>query len=217
MSDPEILEPDRGESPSVDPIVDAVQRALPGRTLRIRQDAGQPGFGRQLHIEVEDAGGVLAVDTGPFGSLTVVFASVRFSMMLAPDAKVALVTLEERVRAVADEKIVAFDEQLTPSLRRTAALSVSDGELVGLVDSGIEPHRGEPGPARLTSFRGTWTRAATEKDRKRVDRICGGLVGKLKRKIAIAVLDKATSVITKVMEKPLAIDPQKQLRGRPRK
>lgn len=206
MSDPEILDPE-GPAPStttqgIERLVAAVQRALPGRTVRVDVDAHGPrtqvgamlGGGPKFRLEAAGEGGPVVVESGPFGTINVVFKSARFGFSgaapaMGGDVDAVYGDVAKKVRALAEEELIVYEEPTSSSLVRTVILRVDGGRIEGVEDSGVLP--GSASEARLHSFRGTWSRVPSRQEKKRIDKLTGGLVGRLKRKVLGKVFEKA--------------------------
>lgn len=203
MSDPEILDPLQAQSTSdIEDLLAQVQRALPGRTVRV--DISRPSEPQRFRLEAEGEGGAIVLQSGPFFTASVVFRSARFSFSLAPgsDSEVVFRQMAARVRQLADDELVVFEEPAPPPLLRTVVLQVVNGRLESVVDSGIAP--GHADAPRLCSFRGTWARAPTRQERARIDQLTGGLVGALKRKVLAKILSKTAGSIMSAVEQAAA-------------
>jgi hypothetical protein len=209
MSDPEILDPE-GPSSSSSPaqsagtegLVQAIQQLLPGRALRVDVQE-RPGFGPSFRLEADGKGGLLVVETGPLHTVLVSFGGARFTFLLVPDPMKAKDQIVERVRALVHEELVVLEERATPRLVRTVVLEVKSGRIERIVDSGLEPRAakaGEDGGAKLSSFEGAWSRAPSKEEKRRIDRLSGGVFAKLKRKIAETVLEKAAGAVMGAVE-----------------
>ncbi len=222
MVDPEILDPEPGgragdagagqEPPlsttaGVERLVALVQKALPGRTVRVDVEAVDPGRprsplagGPRFRIEAEGEGGPLVVESGPLMMITVFFRRARFPYNAMAGGAAVADAVAAQVGAVAREELVVLEEQTSAHLMRTTVLRVKDGRFVEIVDSGLEPHEGTPSPARLHSFDGAFDRPPTKQERARVDKLGGGLMGKLKRKLAEKVFTAAAGQLKKSLQ-----------------
>lgn len=215
MSDPEILDSDAAGSSDtasgdVERLVQQVQRGLqagagPGRALRVDVES-RPHGGARFHLEADGPGGTLVVESGPLGTTLVSFGGARFPFVLASDPAVVLEQIGERVRQIAAEEIVVLEEQATGRLKRTTVLAVKDGRIEAVLDSGLEPSTSALPPEtgagpRLSSFGGTWNRAPSREEARRINRLTGGLVGRLKRKVAEKLLERAAGMVMGAVER----------------
>jgi hypothetical protein len=226
MSDPEILDPE-GPAPSttsqgVERLVAAVQKALPGRTVRVDVDERGPrtqvgamlGGGPKFRLEATGEGGPMVVESGPFGTINVSFKSARFGFsgaVAGGDVDAAYRQVAERVRELADEELVVFEEPSSSSLLRTVILRVDAGRIEAVVDSGVLP--GTTSSPSMHSFRGTWSRAPSKQEKKRIDKLTGGLVGRLKRKVLGKVFEKAAGSLAEAAQQ-VASDVQRDMAAR---
>ena len=206
MSDPEILDPEgpatagTQTTSGIERLVTEVQRALPGRTVRVDVESRAPHPPR-FRLEAEGEGGAIVVESGPFFTANVSFRSARFGFSLAPGAantEETFAAIAARVKDFADEDLVVFEEGSAPPLLRTVVLGVGNGRIDNVVDSGIAP--GNAADARLWSFRGTWNRAPTKQEKARIDKLTGGLVGKMKRKLLAKIVSKTAGSILGAVE-----------------
>ena len=230
MSDPEILDPE-GPAPSttsqgVERLVAAVQKALPGRTVRVDVDERAPrtqvgamlgaqlGGGPKFRLEANGEGGPIVVESGPFGTINVSFRSARFGFTGAVpggDVDAAYRQVADRVRELADETLVVYEEPSSSALLRTVTLRVDAGRIDAVVDSGVLP--GTTTSASLHSFRGSWSRAPSKLEKKRIDKLTGGLVGRLKRKVLGKVFEKAAGSLAEAAQQ-VASDVQRDIAAR---
>lgn len=216
MSDPEILDPEPAgtagtqTSGGIERLVSAVQRALPGRTVRVHvepYDATKPRLpfmGPRFRIEAEGKGGTLVVESGALFVVQVAFGTARFTVdggAHGPGPDVVVEKIVERVRAFAHDELVVLEEQKAPRLLRTTVLRVADGRFVEVVDNDLVPQEGTEGDVRFISFNNTFSGRPSTQQRAQLDKLAGGLFGKLKRKLAEKVFAKATEAIAATMNK----------------
>lgn len=215
MSDPEILDPDLSGGTPGDSAAAEVER-LAARVQRGLQQGSYDGAARvdvdassraapRLRISAAGPGGELVVESGPLGTLLLTFGGARFPFVLAPDAERALEQLGERVRQIAAEEIVVLEEQATTRLKRSTVLAVRGGRIEAVLDTSLEPGLAPGGPAgpglRLSSFGGSWNRAPTREEARRISRLTGGLVGRLKRKVAEKILERAAGMVMAAVDR----------------
>jgi hypothetical protein len=211
MSDPEILDPEGPTTAGVpttslvERLVTEVQKALPGRTVRVDVE-DRPPRAPHFRLEAVGEGGAIGVSSGPFFTVTVSFRSARFGFSLATGPEAVIADIAARVKSIADEDIVIFEEPSSPPLLRTVVLAVADGRIDAVIDSGLAP--GTVDGARLSSFQGAWSRAPTKLEMKRIDQLTGGVVAKLKRKVLAKIVSKtAGSLQSAVEQAAAAIEP----------
>ena len=80
-------------------------------------------------------------------------------------------------------------------------LRVKDGRFVAIVDNGLVPQEGNAGDVRLVSFNGTYSGRPSTAQKVQLDKLAGGLLGKLKRSVAEKVFAKATEAIANTMNR----------------
>lgn len=206
MSDPEILDPEgpatagTQTTSGIERLVAEVQRALPGRTVRVDVESRPPQPPR-FRLEAQGEGGALIVESGLFFTANVSFRSARFAFSLAPgavDPEVVFSEIAARVKEIADEQLIVFEEPSSPPLLRTVVLKVAGGRLDTVVDGGVAPGQAEG--ARLWSFRGAWNREPSKQEKARIDSLTGGLLGKLKRKLLAKIVQKTAGAIMGAVE-----------------
>jgi hypothetical protein len=170
------------------------------------------GGGPKFRLQASGEGGPIVVESGPFGTINVSFHSARFGYSGATpggDVDAVYAQVAQRVRELADEELVVYEEPSSSSLLRTVIVRVAGGRIESVVDSGVLPGATSDGP-RLHSFRGTWSRAASKLEKKQVDKLTGGLMGRLKRKVLGKVFEKAAGSLADAAQQ-VANDVQRDL------
>jgi hypothetical protein len=197
MADPEIL--DAEESGNIESLVSAVQRALPGRAVKV--DVDPRGAFR---VECAGDNGPILVESGPLLTATVSFRSARFTFTLFNGFDKAKRDIVDKVRALAADEIVVFEEQRAARVLRTVTLRCEGEKLVEVLEGGIVPKSGEMSGPTLSSFSGAFTGAPTTEQMRVIDKLTGGVLGKLKRRVAERVLSGVANRLARNFERVAA-------------
>lgn len=222
MSDPEVLGPEGpadaasrdspaamgsgGSADVVERLLSAVQRALGAHVARsevvpVAQSPLAP-LGVRFRMEAVGPGGPLVVESGPLGAVLVGFKAARETFLLAPaSAELVIEQIAARVRAIVHEEVIVLEERATERLKRTTVFTVKGGRIAAVLDEGLEPTATPVDGAQLSSFGGTWSRAPTADERALMHRLRGGVMGRLKRKVAATLFDRATGAVLGAVER----------------
>ncbi len=188
MTDPEILdaEPPEARTPGaqgsgvVASLLDDLQKALPGRVVRVD--------GTTVSI-AGGADGDVTIQLTPLFAL-VGFRGARVPVLASqPPERLAADAADKAARFASDELIV-FEATETAGLLRTVVIAVKHGRLHGIVDDGQLPSNEPARAPRLYSCHGSFSRAPTHDEAQWIARASGGFTGKLKRKLIAKVFKR---------------------------